>query len=128
MIGHSVIMLFLELYVWSTFSKNGSMSFNFFSSQWYNFMISSWKYWDTTSAGNDSEIFSNNNTQLKMHSHVFTFIVLLQFMHVTNLPPGTVATGLPHLSFVHAASTVRLVPTNSGKHIFGFKLIFISHF
>ena len=61
-----------------------------------------------------------------MHSHFFTLTVLLQFMHVTILSPGTVATGLPHLSFVHAASTVRLVPTNSGQHIFGFTLIFIS--
>ena len=34
--------------------------------------------------------------------------------------------GLPHLSFVHATSTVRLVPTNSGQHIYGFNLIFIS--
>ena len=38
------------------------MSFNFYSSRWYNFMTS-WKYWDATSADNDSEIFSNNNTQ-----------------------------------------------------------------
>ena len=102
------------------------MSFNFFSSRWYNFMTSSWNHWDATSAGNDSEIFSNNNTQLKMHSHFFTLIVLLQFMHVTILSPGTMGTGLPHLSFVHAASTVRLLPTNSGQHIFGFNLIFIS--
>ena len=61
-----------------------------------------------------------------MHSHFFTLIVLLQFMHVTTLSPGTMGTGLPHLSFVHAASTVRLLPTNSGQHIFGFNLIFIS--
>ena len=60
-----------------------------------------------------------------MHSHFFTLIVLLQFMHVTILSPGTVATRLPHLSFVHAASMVRVVPTNSG-HIFEYNLIFIS--
>ena len=101
------------------------MSCNFFSSHWYKFMTS-WKYWDATSAGNYSKIFSNNNTQLKMHSHLFTVIVLLQFMHVTILSPGTVATGLQHLSSVHAASTVRLVPANSGQHIFGFNLTFIS--
>ena len=57
-----------------------------------------------------------------MHSHFFTLIVLLQLVHITTLSYGTVATGLPHLSFVHAASTVRLVPTNSGQHIFGFNL------
>ena len=102
------------------------MFFNFFSSCWYSFMTSSWKYWDTISAGNDSEIFSNNNTQLKMHSQFFILFVLLQFIHDTILSPGTVATGLPHLSFVHAASMVRLVPTNSGQHIFVFNLIFIS--
>ena len=102
------------------------MSFNFLSSRWYNLMTSSWKYWDATSASNDSEIFSNNNTQLKMHLHFYTLIVLLQFMHATILSPSTVATGLPHLSFVHAASTVRLLPTNSGQNIFGFNLIFIS--
>ena len=101
------------------------MSFNFFSSRWYNFMTS-WKYWDSTSAGNDSEIFSNNNIQLKMHSHLFTLIVLLQFMHVTILSPGTVAAGLSHLSFMHTASTVRSVPTYSGQYILGFNLIFIS--
>ena len=61
-----------------------------------------------------------------MHSHFFTLIVLLQFMHVTTLSPSNVATSSPHLSFVHAGSTVRLVPTNSGQHIFGFNLIFIS--
>ena len=61
-------------------------------------MTSSWKYWDVTSAGNDSEIFSNNKTQLKMHSHFFTLMVLLQFIHVTILSPDTVAAGLPHLS------------------------------
>ena len=55
-----------------------------------------------------------------MHSHLFNLIVWLQFMHVTILSPSTVARGLPHLSFVHAASEVRLVPTNSGQHIFGF--------
>ena len=44
-------------------------------------------------------------------------------MHVTILSPGTVATSLPYLSFVDAVSTVRLVPTNSGQHIFGFHLI-----
>ena len=82
-------------------------------------MTSSWKYWDVTSAGNDSEIFSNNKTQLKMNSHFFTLMVLLQFIHVTILSPDTVAAGLPHLSFVHATSTIRLVPTNSGQHIWG---------
>ena len=61
-----------------------------------------------------------------MHSHLFTLIVLLQFMHVTILSPGTVATDLPHLLFVHAASMVRLVPTNSAQHIFRFNLIFTS--
>ena len=65
-------------------------------------------------------------THMKMHSHFFTLIVLLQFMHVTILSLGTVVTVLPHLSFVHAASTAWLVPTNSGQHIFGFNLIFIS--
>ena len=60
-----------------------------------------------------------------MHSHFFTVIVMLQFMHVTILSPGTMATGLPHLSFVHAASTIRVVPTNSG-HILGYNLTFIS--
>ena len=66
-------------------------------SRWYHFKTSSWKYWDATSSGNDSEIFSNNNTQLKMHSHFFTLIVLLQFMHVTVLSPATVATGFYHI-------------------------------
>ena len=113
-------MFFLELYVSSTFSKKDIMSFNFFPSRWYNFMTSSWKYWGATSAGNDSDILSNHNTQLKMRSHFFTLIVLLQFMHVTILSPGIVATSLPHLSFVNAASAVRLVPTNSGQHIFWF--------
>ena len=56
-----------------------------------------------------------------MHSHFFTLIALLQFMLVTILSPGTAATCLPHLSFVHAA-LVGLVRTNSGQHIFGFKL------
>ena len=55
-----------------------------------------------------------------MHSHFFTLNVLLQFMNETIISASTVATGLPDLSFVHAASTVRLVPTNSGQHIFGF--------
>ena len=41
-------------------------------------------------------------------------------MHVTVLSPDAVATGLPHLLFVHVASTVRLVPTNSGQQISGF--------
>ena len=80
------------------------MYFNIFLSRWYHFMTSSWKYWDATSAGNDSEIFSNNNTQLKMHLHFFTLIVLLQFMHVTLLSPATVATGfyhICHLCMVH---------------------------
>ena len=90
-------MLFLELYVQSTFSQKYSMYFNIFLSRWYHFMASSWKYWDATSAGNDSEIFSNNNTQLKMHSHFFTLIVLLQFMHVTVLSSATVATGFYHI-------------------------------
>ena len=76
--------------------------------------------------GNDSERFSNNNAQLKMHSQFFTLIILLQFMHATILSPGTVAAGLPHFSFVHAAAIVRLVPLNFGQHIFGFDLIFIS--
>ena len=62
--------------------------------------------------GNDSDIFSNNNTQIKMQSHLFTLIVLSQFMHVTILSPGTKGTGLPHLPFVHAALTVRLVLDN----------------
>ena len=47
-------------------------------------------------------------------------------MHVTILSPGTAVTGLPHLAFAHAAPTTRLVLTNSGQHIFGFNLIFIS--
>ena len=61
-----------------------------------------------------------------MHWNFFTLVVLLQLMHVTILSPGTVATGLPHLSFVHAASTVSLVSINSGQHIFGLNLTFIS--
>ena len=48
-----------------------------------------------------------------MHSHFLTLNVLLQFMHAKILYPNTVATGLLHLSFVHVASTVRLVTTNS---------------
>ena len=47
-------------------------------------------------------------------------------MHVTILFHGTVATVLQHLSFMHAASMVRLVPTSSGQHIFESNLIFIS--
>ena len=61
-----------------------------------------------------------------MQSHFLTLIVLLQFMHVTILSAATAATSLPHLSFAYAVSTVRLVPTNSGQHISGFNLIFIS--
>ena len=95
-------------------------------SLWHNFMTSSWKYWNATSAGKGSKVFSNINTQHKMQSHFFTLVVLFQFMHVTILSPGFVATGLPQLSFVHAASTVRLVSTNSGQHIFGMNLILIS--
>ena len=60
-----------------------------------------------------------------MHSHFFTLIVLLQLVHITTLSYGTMATDLPHLSFVHAAPTVRLVPTNSGQHIFVFNLSFL---
>ena len=56
-----------------------------------------------------------------MHSHFFTLIALLQFIHVTILSPSTASTCLPHLSFVHAA-LVGLVPTNSGQHILWFNL------
>ena len=55
-----------------------------------------------------------------MHSYFLILVVLLQFMHATILSAGTVATGLPHFSFVHAASIVRLESTNFGQHIFGF--------
>ena len=48
-------------------------------------------------------------------------------MHVAilSLSLGIVATGLPHFSFVHAASIVRLMPNNSGQGIFGFNLFFM---
>ena len=59
------------------------------------------------------------------HSHC---IVTIHACHnsLSRLQAATVATGLPHLSFAHATSTVRLVTANSGQHILGFNLIFIS--
>ena len=53
-----------------------------------------------------------------MHQLSSSLMVILQLTHVTICCSGTAGIGFPQFSFVYAASTVTLVPNNSGQHLF----------
>ena len=102
------------------------MSFNIYSSRWYNFMTRSWKYWDSTSRIMIAKYFwlikhnwrCNHICLLSLYCYnscisKFSLPILwLQVYHIF------------HLCMLHQQSDC--VPTNSGQQIFSFKMIFIS--
>ena len=102
------------------------MSFNIYSSRWYNFMTRSWKYWDSTSRIMIAKYFRlikhnwrcNHICLLSLYCYnscisKFSLPILwLQVYHIS------------HLCMLHQRSDC--VPTNSGQQIFSFNMIFIS--